>query len=159
MARKLIVPTNILNLQAYRVISLAENAHDYHVEAETTTQPTHCIHCKSDNMVGFGRRVQMIKDLAMHGKRVGIYVNTRRFKCRACSKTFYEPLPEIDEKRMMTARLAEWIGKQSVKRTFTSIAEEIGITEGTVRSVFHDHVNSNQKKQSPSNRGGDGQCR
>ena len=35
----------------------------------------------------------MVKDLPMHGKRVGIYVNTRRYRCRECNKTFYEPCP------------------------------------------------------------------
>jgi transposase len=26
----------------------------------------------------------------MHGKRVGIYVNTQRWRCQACGKTFME---------------------------------------------------------------------
>jgi transposase len=49
-------------------------------------------------------------------------------------------LPDIDEKRMMTRRLSSWIGKQSIKHTFASIAEDVGVTEGTVRSIFRDYV-------------------
>lgn len=141
------MPANILNLPAYAVQALEENDHDYHISAETVTPPKSCPHCRSDNLQGFGRREQMVRDLPMHGKRVGLYIDTRRFKCLPCSSaqgktvTFYEALPEIDEKRLMTKRLTTWMGKQAIKRTFASIAEEVGCTEFTVRAVFSDYVN------------------
>jgi len=134
------MPANILNLPSYAVISLDENEHDYHIDAEVKQPPSACPQCQSNGLVGFGRREQMIKDLPMHGKRVGIYVNTRRMQCRACNKTFSEVLPEVDERRSMTTRLLDWTGKQCIKRTFASIAEEIGITEGTIRLIFKDYV-------------------
>lgn len=111
------MPANILNLAAYTVTSVTENEHDYHISAEAKQPPTNCPHCRSDNLVGFGRREQMVRDLPMHGRRVGLYVDTRRFRCRACEKTFYESLPDIDEKRLMTKRLADWMGRQAIKRT------------------------------------------
>ena len=87
----------------------------------------------------------MVKDLPIRARHVGLYIDTRRFRCRTCAKTFYEALPEIDEKRVMTKRLAQWMGKQAIKRTFASIAEEVGCTEFTVRSVFNDYVNELEK--------------
>ncbi|HPM50293.1 MAG TPA: ISL3 family transposase [Methylotenera sp.] len=135
------MPANILNLPSYTVTALQENDHDYHIDAIAKDRPERCPHCQSDNLVGFGRREQMVKDLPMQGKRVGLYVETKRFQCRSCTKTFYESLPDVDEKRMMTSRLAAWVGKQAIKRTFASIAEDVGINEGTVRSVFRDYIN------------------
>ena len=139
------MPANILNLPAYRVLRVETNDHDYHITAEAVEPPKACPHCRSDNLVGFGRREQMVKDLPIHGKRVGLYVDTRRYRCRACTKTFYEALPEVDEKRLMTQRLSAWMGKQAIKRTFASIAEEVGCTEFTVRAVFNDYVNALEK--------------
>ena len=81
----------------------------------------------------------------MHGKRVGIYVDARRLKCKTCGKTFMETLPEVNARRWMTERLVRWIGERSLKQTFTGIAEEIGVTEGTVRNVFSDYVNDLQR--------------
>ena len=133
---------NLLNLRRYVVTAIHENDHDYHIRAEVKDLPSSCPHCRSEAIVGFGRREQLVKDLPMHGKRVGIYVNTRRLRCQACGKTFSETLPDVDEKRAMTARLAKWIGEQAIRRTFASIAEEVGITEFTVRSVFRDYVNN-----------------
>ena len=134
------MPTNILNLPFYTVTAFQANDHDYHIDAVATTEPVACPHCRHDKLDGFGRREQMVKDLPMHGKRVGIYIDTRRYRCKACRKTFYETLPAINEKRAMTNRLVEWVGKQAVKRTFASIAEEVGIVEGTVRLIFKDYV-------------------
>lgn len=139
------MPVNILNLPAYVVADLHENAHDYHIKASTKQSPSACIHCQHDKIEGFGRREQMIKDLPMHGKRVGLYIETRRFRCKSCGVTFYESLPEVNDKRLMTNRLVSWIGHQAVKRTFTSIAEEVGVAEGTVRVIFKDYVSDLEK--------------
>ncbi|WP_297462512.1 ISL3 family transposase [Ferrovum sp.] len=139
------MPANILNLPCYKVLGIQENEHDYHIDVEAAEPPTSCPHCQSSNLVGFGRREQMVKDLPMHARRVGLYIDTRRFRCRSCGKTFYEALPEIDEKRLMTKRLAQRIGKQAIKRTFAGIAKEVGCTEFTVRAVFSDYVNELEK--------------
>jgi transposase len=135
------MPTNILNLPTYVVTNIEETEHDYHINAETKTASQKCPHCYSDNLVGFGRNEQLVRDLPIHGKRIGIYVDTRRYQCRACNKTFYERLPDVDSKRMMTSRLVAWLGKQSVKRPFSHLAEEIGISEMTVKNVFSDYIN------------------
>jgi transposase len=137
---------NILNLNAYQVLEVKENEHDYHIQAKTVLNPTHCPHCQSSDFVGFGRKEQLVRDLPIHGKRVGIYVDTKRFRCKSCGRTFLERLPEVDDKRQMTNRLIDWMGKTSIKKTFASIAEDIGVTEGTVKAVFNDYVNALEKQ-------------
>lgn len=139
------MPANILNLGAYTVTQIEETEHDYHIRAEVKQPPSTCPHCQSSSLVGFGRREQLVKDLPIHGRRVGIYASIRRMQCRGCNKTFSEPLPDVDEKRAMTKRLVDWIGRQCVKRTFSSIAEEVGVVEGTVRMIFKDYVSEMEK--------------
>ena len=139
------MPANILNLSSYVVTAVEQNDHDYHIDATVKTPPQVCPHCQSTNLVGFGRREQMVRDLPTHGRRVGLYVDTRRYQCRNCSKTFYEALPDMDERRPMTSRLVNWVGKQAIKRTFASIAEEVGIDEKSVRSIFRDYINELEK--------------
>lgn len=135
------MPANILNLPAYTVTCIDETEYDYHIDAEAKHHPTTCQNCSSPDIVGFGRNEQLVRDLTIHGKRVGIYVDTRRYQCRACKKTFYERLPDVDGKRMMTSRLVKWMGEQAIKRPFSHIAEEIGVNEMTVKNVFNDYIN------------------
>ena len=58
----------------------------------------------------------------------------------AVTSNWFVTLP-IHGKRMMTSRLVIWLGKQSVKRHFSHLAEEIGISEMTVKNVFNDDIN------------------
>lgn len=133
-------PANLLNLPDYSVTRLEETPHDYHVYAEVNGAFHRCVACRSTNVVGHGRNEQLVRDLPMHGKRVAVYVDARRYLCRGCGKTFSPPLPQVDAKREMTARLVGWIERESLRRTFASIAEEVGVDEKTVRNIFHSHV-------------------
>lgn len=44
----------------------------------------------------------------MAGKRSGILVPRGRYKCRDCSDSFIQPLPDMDDRRAMTRRLVEY---------------------------------------------------
>jgi len=130
---------NILNLPQYRVERVEETHRDYHVFAETA-HPRMVCDCGSRSIAGWGAHEQVLRDLPMHGKRVAIYVRARRFRCDDCGKTGFERLPATSGKRQMTSRLENWVGQQSIKRTFTSIADETGLDEKTVRNIFRDYV-------------------
>ena len=133
--------TNILNLPDYKVKQVEENDHDYHITAEVSNPPKACLGCGSQHMAGHGRNEQVIRDLLSHGKRVAIYIDNRRWRCQDCGKTVMEVLPAVNYKREMTERLTRWIGSQSLKRTFASLAEETGLDEKTIRNIFRDHMN------------------
>jgi transposase len=134
------MPANILNLPQYRVLRVEETDHDYHVTAVPVDVASLCPHCQSDRLTSWGTREQVFKDLPMHGKRVGIHIDTRRWRCQSCGKTFSQALPALAEGRMMTARLAKRIGQQALNRTFTSLADETGVVEGTIRNIFRDYI-------------------
>ena len=134
-----LTPPNILNLPEYRVLQVDDTGPDYHIRAETILPPTTCNHCGATSLVGYGHREQLIHDLPIHGKRVGINIDTRRYRCKDCRKTFYESLPAVDEKRRMTTRLVNWLGEHSARRTFAQLAEETGVSNMTVKAVFVDH--------------------
>lgn len=78
--------SNILNLRAYNILGSTESEHDYHIKAETGAPLTVCSNCHSREVVGYGRVEVLVRDLPMHGKRVGICVGARRFKCKSCGK-------------------------------------------------------------------------
>ncbi|WP_304504047.1 helix-turn-helix domain-containing protein, partial [Amphibacillus sediminis] len=82
----------------------------------------------------------MFYDLPMHAKRVGIYVKRQRYKCRECNETFFKSSPDMDGYRSVTNRLKNWIQEASLGRTFTSVADEIGVNEKDVRNIFNDFV-------------------
>ena len=72
--------TSILNLPDYTVLRVEENDHHYHITAAVSNPPTTCLVCGSQRMAGRGRNERMIGDQPSHGKRVAIYVDTRRWR-------------------------------------------------------------------------------
>lgn len=137
--------TNILNWPDYNVVNVAELEHDYQVHAEVAKPPTHCPNCNHPEIVGFGRRDEVIMDTPVHGKRTGIMLNRRRYRCQFCRKTFLEPVPHKDDKRQMTHRLIQYIERESLRRTFSSVAEDVGVDEKTVRNIFNDYCEKLEK--------------
>jgi transposase len=53
----------------------------------------------------------------------------------------------MDESRSITRRLIKWIEKTSLKKPFTSVAEDIGVNEKTVRNIFQYYVARLEQKQ------------
>ena len=77
-------------------------------------------------------------DAPIRGKRAGILVIRRRYQCRQCSRTFFEPLIDMNERHSMTKRLVLYLVEQSLRHPFTHVADEVGIDERTVRRIFQE---------------------
>ena len=127
----------MLNLPNFKIPDMKESEYDYRFLVESTAlSPSHCPKCATvANLYKHGKKQQLFFDLPMHAKRVGIYVNRQRFKCRDCNETFFENLTDMD-----TNRLINWIQEASLEKTFTSVADDIGVDEKTVRNIFNDYV-------------------
>lgn len=128
--------SNLLNLGCFHILTTKETDHDYHVKVEIIPAPTACQECGSTNIVGGGRQETMIHDTPMHGKRVAIYVQARRIRCRDCGKTLTESIPEAHKGYRVTPRLYGYIAKKAYETTYVSVAKEVGVSEATVRRIF-----------------------
>lgn len=132
---------NILNLPEWEVLNVAEGDHDYVIEAKYTHEPEACSKC---GVVGelyrHGIKKQRFMDLPIHGKRVGLIVHRQRYHCRACKKTTFQPLPDMNKQHAISERLLLYIGKEAMRRTFVSVADDTGIHERTVRRLFSQEV-------------------
>lgn len=132
---------NMLNMPNFIILDMEESEDDYRFLVEIISSPSHCPKCGTiANLYKHGLKQQLFFDLPMHAKRVGIYVKRQRYKCRECNETFFDSLCDIDVNRSVTKRLMDWIQEASLERTFTSVAEEIGVDEKTVRNIFNDYV-------------------
>jgi len=131
---------NILHFDDFNILYIKENEYDYLIKVESISPFSYCPKCFTADKQGFGKKQVLYMDLPIHGKRVGILVNKKRFRCKKCGGTFFETLDMMSGKRQMTKRLLEYIEKQSLKRTNVSIAKEVGIDEKTVRNIISDFI-------------------
>lgn len=132
---------NILDLQEFNIIQTEEDNDNMHIWVETVSTPPACMHCGSlPNFSRYGKKEQLFMDIPIRGKRVGIYVIRKRYKCKECGGVFFEPLESMDDKRLATKRLIRYIETESIKRKYTDVAESVGLNEKTIRNIFHDYV-------------------
>ena len=75
------------------------------------------------------------RDAPAFGKQTVICCRVQRFRCRDCSETCMQPLPDIDTQRRMTKRCVAYIQEQGTMRTYADIARTIGCDEKTVRNI------------------------
>ena len=132
---------DLLSLKYLQQGTVHESEHDYHIEASSNGSDQSCPDCGSTHAVGFGRKRQLFMDSPVRGKRVGIWVDRKRLRCQQCGKTFMEPLPEMDDRRQATRRLVQDVERESLRRTFASIADDVGFDEKSIRNIFRDYVN------------------
>lgn len=141
--------TNLLSLQDLIVIEPPqENESDMLFKVEAINPPERCPECGFDKLYKHSSRKQLIMDLPIRLKRVGLQLNRRRYKCCECDSTFWERLISIDEKRSMTKRLVKAIEEQSMSKTFVEVAENVGVDEKTVRNVLRTTYHSKSENTS-----------
>jgi len=130
---------DILNLAHIKAGPVTTHADHLEVAAFGTVSPTVCPAC-SGALYGHGTKEQVFMDAPIRGYRVKLVLERRRYRCRECGRTLYDPLPEIDAKRNMTERLVAYIEARCMQQTFANLSREVGVDDKTVRNIFDDYV-------------------
>lgn len=65
-----------------------ENETDMMFKVEAIKPPERCPECGFDKLYKHSSRKQLIMDLPIRLKRVGLQLNRTRYKCRTCNSTF-----------------------------------------------------------------------
>ncbi len=137
----------LLNLPSITVTRVEEqNGNDYPIYAVPNTEPQFCLECLGTAFYGHGTKTHLYMDTPIHGRRVGVLLERKRYKCRGCSKTFSQDCSDINDNHRATNRLVEYVENNALDRTFTSVADEIGVTEGTVRKIVGSYIEKLEEK-------------
>lgn len=132
--------SDFLNLPHLRTVQAHDKGDYYLVEANGQGEPTFCPACNHHGLYRHGVKAQRFMDTPMHGKRVLIEVGRRRYRCKACGKTMFSTLPDMDNKRFATERLIRYLEERCLMQTFAELGRQVGVDERTVRHVFDDYV-------------------
>lgn len=129
----------ILNLPSYTIESTHIDGPDMCIEVRLLVPQPSCPKCFK-KAYKHGIKTQFYMDLPIHTKRVALKMDRTKYRCKACKVTFLDPTPHMDDNHRMTKRLVEYIEQQSLDRTFTDVANETGVVEGTIRTIFNVHI-------------------
>lgn len=137
----------ILNLPGWRSVKYYETDDDIIVIATPITEPTNTCACGDSKYRKWGpAALSYVHDLPIRCKRTRVYFARQRYCC-ACGKTFQQLLVGIDGHHRITTRLAGYIEREalSIFRTFSGIANEVGVSEQLVRNKLTERAEQLQK--------------
>jgi len=132
--------TDFLQLRSLQTLEVREEDGKYVISAKGLGTTTQCASCGGVRLHGHGTQEQSYLDTPSHGLPVVIQITRRRLRCMACSKTQFDPIPDLDGKRLATRRLITHVESRCLKETFLSIARDVCVDERTVRNIFDDYV-------------------
>lgn len=136
---------DMLNLSYLKVVNVnnTESPFDYYIVAESTAEIDCCQSCgivKKHALVKYGKLIFTYMDIPTHDRRVVIRVERQRYMCRESGSTFFEKMLDMDKLHDATRRPVKHIREKSLIRTFTSLADDTGLSDKTIRNIFHEYV-------------------
>lgn len=139
--------SDMLGLPDLRTITVLSDPGEKTIIVESTLDRPACPSCPADTRLihRHGTSEQEFRDIPHGPWPTVLQLKRNRFKCSSCGKTWMEDLPSLDGSRLMTRRLSDFIVQRCLKDTNYSIADDIGLDESTVRSVFKDFVGTMER--------------
>lgn len=132
---------DILNIPGLTATEVLENEGNYLIKADIECTPDVCPQCLLEaRFRRYGVRKEVLRDTLIHGKKVSVEVRKTRYQCQLCKAVFVQEIPGRARRRDCTERLVTYVKRASLRRTFLDVAQEVGIDEKTVRSLFIDYV-------------------
>lgn len=88
-----------------------------------------------------------VRDLPVSLTQIGLRIYSNRFKCKECDNTWVNEYQSIDSDAKITNRMREYIRNKSLYVPFRRIAEELSISETTVKRIFQTYVEELESKR------------
>lgn len=128
----------MLDLPEFEITDLKHNEHDISIYVHAKEKPSVCQSCGvvSPRLRVQQHRNQVVRDISMQHKRVGLFIDRVRYKCMDCGSTFIEPLQSVPERARMTARFRSLIAAQAKTSNFIDLERELDISNVTIRQIF-----------------------
>lgn len=142
----------ILDLPGWRFVSAVQTEHDVMIFALPDIEPEGCKGCgaPASSLEPWGyTQVTFARDQTIRNKRTRLYYTARRYRCTGkaqdgtpCRTTTQQALPGVNAEKRATERLLEYVTREAFRprRTFLSVADEVGGPESMVRDVFVDYA-------------------
>lgn len=119
---------NILDLNRSTVKSVKIENREIHVELEMDNFPV-CPQCEQVYIEApKDRRIQVVEDLSICGKRVFLYIEKRRIDC-SCGYSGTEYIEWLDPYQRSTNRFRNWIYTFCKRMTCIDVAKTFGISK------------------------------
>ncbi len=127
---------NRVNLKNYAIKGVLENNSIITIDLKPVQNRIAYSKCNSQNFSKFDIRKCTYKDLPIRAKQVSLILLLQRYQCKNCKIIFIDKDYNMTTSHKITNRLKNYILQQVTIKSFSLLANEIGVTEGNIRAIF-----------------------
>ena len=137
--------SNELQMPEFNIISKDERdgVLYYYVEAEKEIQ-IFCPKC-GKKCVKYGSVERLVHDLPIYGNPVALRINTNRYRCKNCEKTYSPSFESVEDRAKITRRLREHIGARCLSEPLSRIALDYDVSVATVSRICEEVISEKEK--------------
>lgn len=136
-----------IGIKGYRKVRSESNAEEA-VYLELKGEPRQCRHCGSKKIVSKGRYQRKARHLPVFGRESWLLINTRRWQCRCCGKSFVPNTPGIRPWRRTTEPLRESIYRDHHEGICArTMARLKGIGSATVERIYSEFTSRKARER------------
>ena len=99
----------LLNIPTLRVRGCSVSEKEAHIQCESVVDFGICPLCMTSTKEVTMYQERKIRDMALLGRVVYLYLRTRQFKCRDCNRYFNERFDFVEPNKTMTTRYEKYI--------------------------------------------------
>lgn len=137
---------DLLNLKGVIVKSIKNLNDVVEIYIEMPVKSHICPHCGSETSKIHDYKTQTIKDVPIYFKPTNLIYNKRRYKCKYCSKNFYENNPIIRKYHRKTNRLTGFIVNELRNLvSCTDVAKKANVSTNSVCRLLDPFAVTNTK--------------
>src|SRR5688500_9989209 len=96
--------SRLLGLEEFAVTAVEERGDELDLEVELVARAGCCPRCGRASCEVKERPVVRVRDLPVAGRRTFLLWRKRRFRCRACGRSFTESHPELPSRQRVSRR-------------------------------------------------------
>lgn len=127
----------MLNLPGLIEEHVKETEDEYVISASVSEDPPAFDCCLLQRLVSNGRKEAFYVDTPIHGKRVTIRLMRQRYRCQECGKGTYGKVLNMHEDHRVTNRCYAYICKHGARRTWKTMAVELGLDPQTIAAIWN----------------------
>ena len=100
-----------------------------------------CLRCASQQTVRAGKCTTTVREESIRSQRFWLKIHKHRIYCKACKKTFSEPVPGIWPRRRSTQRFRKSIGQACGRmHDLSTVSKFYGVSHGFAYKAYYEQI-------------------
>ena len=137
----------LLNLPKVKVLDFSISDKEAHIYCESTNIEGLCPVCKQVTTEVMMYQERKVRDMALLGRKVYLFLKTRQFHCSDCNRYFNESFDFVEPSKTMTTRYEQYIYFMADNICISQVCVKEDIVWSTVNAVYQKYADKHLGKR------------